>query len=128
MSVCKNYCEKYGDWGYLVFRVLVGLFFFLHGWQKFAGGNTEGWFGVAGALEIVIGVFLVVGFFTRLGAVVGALEMLVAYFMVHASNGWNPLVNQGELALLFFAAFLVAAKLGNGSWSLEQQLLNKETF
>ena len=66
--------------------------------------------------------------FTRLAAAVSAIEMVIAYFKVHAPNGLIPLVNQGELALLYFVAFLVLMVYGAGKWSLEKALMKKEAF
>ena len=84
--------------------------------------------GVAGVLELAISVLLILGLFTRLAALVGVVEMLVAYFMVHFPQGMNPLFNSGELALLFFGAFLVVLVYGNGEFSVESALMKKETF
>lgn len=129
MGYCEKFCEKYGDWLYLLFRALVGLMFFLHGWVKFAEEQAPtGLFLVAGIVELVVGAGVFLGFFTRGLAIVGGVQMLVAYFYVHASGGLSPLVNKGELALMYFAAFLVLNKLGAGIWSLERKLLKKEVF
>jgi putative oxidoreductase len=129
MGYCKKYVSSYDQWFYLLFRVLVGGIFFLHGYGKlFAGGQATGLMLVAGVIEVVVGAGIFLGFFNRLLAWVGGIQMIVAYFKVHASNGLNPLANGGELALLFLAAFLIVAIYGNGETSLEQSLLNKETF
>jgi putative oxidoreductase len=127
--------KKQHDKLYVVFRVLVGLMFFLHG-----AGKLFGWFGgnkiaslaslmgVAGVVEFAGGLAIALGFFSRLGALGGAVVMIVAYFKVHFPGGWNPLANKGELALLYFAAMLVIMAHGNKKYSLEQSLLKKETF
>lgn len=125
----ETYGKKYGGQAYLVFRLLVGLMFFLHGWQKFAGGNAAGLMLAAAVMEVVIGAVVFFGLFTRLAALLGGVEMLVAYFKMHfALTALSPLVNKGELALLYFAAFLILATYGNGKGSLEQVWLKKETF
>jgi len=85
--------------------------------------------GVAGVIEMVGGILIAVGFFTRLFAGLGAIMMLVAYFTVH--HAWDklwPIVNRGELALLYFACFLILFVWGGGQASLEKALLKKETF
>lgn len=129
MGYCEKFCGKYGDWLYLLFRVLVGLMFFLHGWMKLFGDSpVAGLFLVAGIIELIVGAGVFLGFFTRGLAIVGGVQMLVAYFYAHASGGLSPLVNKGELALMYFAAFLVLNKLGAGIWSLEKKLLKKEVF
>lgn len=121
--------EKEGPWLYLVFRLLIGLLFFMHGWMKFSGEQgPEGLFLAAGVIELVVGAGVILGLFTRGLALVGAIQMAVAFFLVHAKNGLNPLVNQGELAVLFFAAFLVLVVYGAQKWCLEQKLLKKELF
>lgn len=123
--------------GYLcfVFRVVVGWMFFEHGAQKLFGwfggkavDSLASMFGVAGVVEVVVGLAVILGVFVKLAALLGGVEMLAAYFMVHFPNGWNPLVNQGELALLYFAAFLALLAWGAGKWSLERALKEEETF
>ena len=129
MAVLDNLVNKAGPWFYLVFRLLVGLLFFMHGLVKFTGDQAPGGlFLVAGILELVIGAGVILGLFTRGLALVGAVEMLVAFLMVHAKNGLNPLANQGEPAVLFFAAFLVLMTYGAQKWCLEKTLMKKEMF
>ena len=135
MTYVQKYAEKYKDYLYLVFRVLVGGLFFIHGAQKlfgWFGGNKvaalTSLMGVAGAVEFFGGLLVVLGLFTRLAALVSAVQMLVAYFMAHSPNGWNPLVNKGEPAVLLFAAFLVLLVYGNQKWSVEKAVLGKENF
>ena len=82
--------------------------------------------GLAGVIEFFGGLAIVIGIFTRLVAAITALEMLVAYFMAHIPQGPIPLVNQGEPALLFFAAFLVLIAYGAGKWNLGKMLFKKE--
>ena len=84
--------------------------------------------GLAGVIEFFGGLAIAFGFFTRLVATAAALEMIVAFFMVHVKQGWIPFLNQGELALLYFASFLALIVLGNKKWNLEQALLKKEVF
>ena len=126
---------QYGDYFYFVFRVFVGLLFAQHGAQKLFGWFTAnppvelvGLMGLAGLIEVVGGLFLALGLFTRLVALVAALEMAVAYFMAHFPQGWIPIQNQGELALLYFAAFLVLLVHGAKKWALENALSKKELF
>ncbi len=130
--------EKCGSSLYFLFRVLAGLLFFFHGGQKLfgwfggAGGNGAvtlvSLFGLAGIIEFLGGLVIVLGLFSRLAATIAAVEMLIAFFMMHFPQGWNPLLNMGEAAVLYFAAFLVLIAYGNGRWSLEQKLLGKEVF
>ena len=135
MGLIEKYANK--DYFYFVFRVFVGLLFLQHGLQKLFGmfGGVGGQpvelfslFGLAGLIEFIAGLAIAFGLFTRLVAFISAIEMLVAYFMAHAKAGLIPLVNQGELALLYFAAFLVLTAYGAGKWSLEKALMKKEFF
>ncbi len=130
----KDVLGGYEDCLYFVFRVFVGLLFFQHGVKNlfgwFGGSPSELFskFGVAGVIELVVGVLIVLGLFTRLAAVVSGLEMVVAYFMVHFPSGWIPILNGGELALLYFASFLVLIVYGSGKWSLDRLFFGKEFF
>ena len=85
-------------------------------------------FGLAGLIEFLGGIAITLGLFTRLAAFIAGIEMLVAYFMAHIPNGAVPLLNQGELALLYFASFLVITVYGAGKWSLEKAIMKKEVF
>jgi putative oxidoreductase len=132
--------EKYGDMMYGVAKIIVGLMFVLHGSQKFgmlgdgmsiaafAGfANIPIWLAYLVALtELVGGVCLVLGLFSRWAADALAVIMVAALAMVHFPQGMNPLTNGGELALAYLAFLLVVIKLGNGKWSLEQAIFKKE--
>jgi putative oxidoreductase len=119
---------------HVVLRVGVGLLFVQHGVQKLFGllggfGGTPGataplasLMGVAGLLELVGGVLVVVGLLTRPVALVLTGEMLVAYAMVHLPQGGWPVQNGGEPALLFALPFVFLAGNGAGPLSIDQQL------
>jgi len=135
----ENLIGKYAnkEYFYFVFRVFVGLLFLQHGLQKLfgmfggLGGNSAEIFsmmGLAGLIELLGGLAIALGLFARLGALFAAIEMPIAYFMAHAPNGIIPLVNKGELALLYFAAFLVIMAFGARKFSLEKALMKKEVF
>ena len=135
MGICEKYVNK--DYFYFVFRVLVGLLFLQHGLQKLfgmfggLGGNSAELFslmGLAGTIELLGGLAIALGLFARLGAFIAAIEMLIAYFMIHVPQGLIPFVNKGELALLYVAAFLVIMAFGARKWSLEKALMKKEVF
>ena len=80
-------------------------------------------FWLAGIIETLGGVFLIIGFVVRPTAFVTGMEMLFAYFYMHvASKGTlNPLKNGGEAAMLFFAAFLVLMSQGAGKWGIDRK-------
>jgi putative oxidoreductase len=75
--------------------------------------------GLAGALELVGGVLLLVGLFTRPVAFLLAGEMAFAYFMAHASRSFWPVLNGGEVVVLFCFLWLYLAAAGGGRWSLD---------
>ena len=75
--------------------------------------------GLAGTLEIVGGLLLVLGLFTRPVAFILSGQMAVAYFMAHAPQGFHPIQNGGESAIHFCFVFLYLAIAGAGSWSLD---------
>ena len=120
-----------------VFRVIVGILFIQHGLQKLFGlfGGVDGQggtvslgslFGAAGVIEFVAGILIILGLFTRITAVIAGIELLFAYFIGHASKSIIPLMNGGELALLFCACFIVLLAFGPGKFSLEKALFKKE--
>ena len=127
--------NKFQEYLYFVFRVVVGLLFLQHGGQKLfgwfggLGGNPAeliSLMGLAGVIEFFGGLAIVLGLFTRLTAAIAAIEMVIAYFVVHLPQGQIPLLNQGEPALLFFASFLVLLAYGPGKWSLGKLIFKKE--
>lgn len=119
-----RFLERFTDIFYAIFRIIFGLLFFSHGGQK-----VFGWFGgqkmdatlplVAGWIEIVTGLLILIGLFTGVAAFIASGEMAVAYFMVHASTHWWPVVNHGEAAVLYCFAFLYMAARGSGIWSVD---------
>ena len=78
--------------------------------------------GFSGILELVGGILLVLGLFTRFTAFILSGEMAVAYFTVHAPNSFFPVLNHGELAALYCFVFLYFAVAGGGAWSLDRIL------
>ena len=75
--------------------------------------------GVAGVLELVGGLLLLVGFWTRPVAFVLSGQMAVAYFTAHVPNGFWPLLNGGKLAVLYCFVWLFFAAAGPGALSLD---------
>jgi putative oxidoreductase len=78
--------------------------------------------GLAGVLELFVGALILVGLFTRPVAFVLSGFMAVAYFMAHASKGFLPILNHGELAVAYCFVFLLLAAAGGGEWSLDRLL------
>ena len=112
-----------------VLRIVTGLLFLAHGTAKLVqwpfvemfkdGVPLVSLFGIGGVLEIAGGGLIVLGLFTRPVAFVLSGMMAVAYFMFHAPASVYPIVNQGELAILFSFVFLYLAAQGAGPWSLD---------
>jgi putative oxidoreductase len=70
-------------------------------------------------LELVGGIFIIIGFKTRITAFVLAGFMAVAYFMAHAPQGFFPILNYGELAVMYCFVFLYLAAAGAGPYSVD---------
>jgi putative oxidoreductase len=115
-----------------ILRIIVGLLFLEHGTQKIFGfpprPNARPYElftlnpGLSGILELVGGILIVLGLFTRPVAFLLSGEMAFAYFMSHAPRGFFPLStggNGGESAILFCFIFLYFAFVGAGVWSLD---------
>ena len=84
--------------------------------------------GLAGLIEFVGGLAIMLGFFTRPVALISAGFMLIEYFRSHVSLGLIPIMNGGEVEFLLFASFLVLFIHGSKRWSVEKYLLKKELF
>ena len=117
-----------------VLRIVAGFMFIAHGTQKLfnypAGSGAVEIFslmGVAGLLEFVGGALLLVGLVTRPVAFVLSGLMAAAYFMAHAPAGFLPLVNKGELAVLYSFLFLYFTFAGPGAFSLDGLLARRGT-
>ncbi|HEX6737593.1 MAG TPA: DoxX family protein [Vicinamibacteria bacterium] len=107
-------------------RILVGILFTCHGAQKVLGafggvppGSPALIVWVAGLIELIGGVMLAVGLFTRSVAFLSSGLMAVAYFMAHAPQGFWPIKNGGELAVVYCWLFLCMAALGPGAFALD---------
>ena len=112
-----------------VLRIMAGLLYLAHGTSKLLlfpqmemmkdGVPLFSLFGVAGVIEIIGGILITLGLFTRVVAFIVSGELAVAYFMFHAPNSFFPLVNRGEAAVLFCFIFLYMAAAGPGPWSID---------
>jgi putative oxidoreductase len=111
-----------------VLRIMSGLLLLQHGAGKilkFPAGvvpptfNLNSMPGYAGVIELVCGILLVLGLFTRPAAFLASGMTAVAYFLVHAPLGFYPILNKGELAVLYCFVFLYLAAAGAGPWSID---------
>ncbi|BBY30594.1 DoxX family protein [Mycolicibacterium sediminis] len=113
-----------------VFRIVFGLLFTVHGTQKLfawpvaaAGGGVvpiTSWpYGIAGLIELVVGVLLLIGLVTRLAAFIGSGEMAFAYFTQHQPTALWPIENGGEAAVLFCFGLFLLVFTGGGTFALD---------
>ena len=124
----------FADWSprlLSVLRILTAFLFIQHGTAKLLGfphvaamdGVTlYSLAGFAGVLEIVGGFLVLIGLFTRLTSFILSGEMAFAYFMAHAPQGFWPILNHGELAVMFCFVFLYLAAAGAGPWSVDARV------
>jgi putative oxidoreductase len=117
-------------------RIVAGLLFFIHGTQKLFGfpggppgpGGAHGTvqlmslYGLAGCIETFGGALICLGLFTQVAAFIGSGEMMVAYFKVHNPRSIFPILNRGEVVVLFCFVFLYLAFAGGGPYSLDAVL------
>ncbi len=128
--------EKLTPFVLLFTRLVVGYLFLIHGTVKLfefpfpnKGGAVSAMsiLGVGGILEVVGGILIALGLFTRFTGFILAGLMAVAYFFFHASleNWLHPIVNRGELASIYCMVFLIYMVIGPGKWSLDEWLKNR---
>ena len=107
-------------------RIVAGLLFLEHATQKFLAfpipfpiQPIPPLFLAAGVIELLAGVLVTIGLFTRLAAFIASGEMAIAYFMVHFQKSFWPAANTGEAAILYCFVFLYLAAAGAGAWSID---------
>ncbi|HYC59144.1 MAG TPA: DoxX family protein [Thermoanaerobaculia bacterium] len=111
---------------FAILRIIAGLMFAMHGTQKLFGwpGGKEPvavpLMIAAGVIELVAGLLITIGLLTSWAAFIASGEMAVAYFKAHAHPIFSwPLLNQGELTVLYCFLFLYIAAHGAGVWSVD---------
>lgn len=119
---------QWQDYGLALLRIMTGLLFLAHGTGKMLGfpvlaqvppmGSLSWW---GGALELVGGVMIVLGLFTRPVAFILSGEMAVAYFIAHAPRNFFPANNGGDAAVLYCFVFLYLVVAGAGAFSLDRR-------
>jgi putative oxidoreductase len=127
-NTCNAICSTLTPLLLSVLRVMTALLFMQHGTAKLLGIPAAPQFAnlqmfslswVAGVLELVGGALLVLGLFTRPVAFILSGQMAVAYFLAHAPQDFYPLLNGGELAVLYCFVFLYLAAAGGGSIGID---------
>ncbi len=121
-----NFMRPYESQTYALFRIVVGFLFLWHGIQKLFGfpgtmppGVPAFIIYTGGPIELICGILVMIGLFTRWAAFIASGEMAVAYWMAHGPRALLPIVNQGELAVFYCFAFLFIAARGGGIWSVD---------
>ena len=129
MDFLNNYASQIKG----IMRIVFGLLFLEHGLNKMIGfpmaaGATHHAYnlmafpvGPAGLIEVVAGILLVLGLFSRLAAFIASGEMAFAYFMAHFPRSPFPLINGGGEAICFCFVFLFLAAAGPGSFAINQK-------
>jgi putative oxidoreductase len=121
-----NSLGKYSSYVHAILRIIVGLLFACHGGQKILGFppsakamqlDTLGM--VGGYIELICGFLIAFGLVTRPAAFLASGMMAVAYFMAHAGNGFFPIVNRGESAVLYCFLFLYIFFRGSGPFAVD---------
>ena len=128
----KPFLACYSSQGYALMRIVVGFLFLWHGAQKLFGipsalpGDVPAFITyVAGPIELIGGILIMIGLFTHWAAFITSGQMAVAYWIGHGTKALLPIQNNGELAALYCFVFLFIATQGGGIWSVDAQRNNK---
>lgn len=118
---------RFAESTYFLLRVFAGFLFSAHGAQKLFGvlgseGAQNALMYVAGVVEFFGGLAIALGLFTQIAAFLAAGQMAVAYLMAHAGQGFWPILNRGEMALLYLFIFLYVMTRGPGRWGADNLL------
>ena len=138
---------RFQDISWTVFRVLVAAMFMTHGFDKLFGENPQPFTGggmtslnigelisipmpleinllfIAGTIEFFVGFLILIGLWIHLVAAIAIVQMLMAYLIAHLA--WFPTINNGELAAMYFLAYLILFAYGAGPYSLDTWLAKK---
>lgn len=130
------FMSRFEEAALALLRVVAGLMLVQHGVQKLFGVLTppdqparvlapfsRNW--IAGVLELTLGPLLALGLGTRVVAFVLSGELAFAYFLVHVKNGFWPILNRGELAVLYCFVFFYLSARGGGRYSLDALLARR---
>jgi len=123
--------EKWRPYFLSILRIVAGLLFLQHGLSKFFGFPTAGppmstLLYVQGVIEVLGGLLIILGAYTRPVAFILAGDMAAAYFIAHYPKSFYPLVNGGDAAILYCFLFLYLVFAGAGPWSLDRGALKQE--
>jgi putative oxidoreductase len=139
MALDTNFFETWRPRVLAILRIVTAYLFLQHGTAKLLGIPAVEMFkagvplmsmsGIDGLIEIFGGVLLLIGLFTRPTAFILSGEMAFAYFIGHASRGnvLVPMLNDGELAVMWCFVFLYFAVAGAGAWSVDRMRAGPRT-
>ncbi|HEX7078363.1 MAG TPA: DoxX family protein [Candidatus Eisenbacteria bacterium] len=123
----SNPLSRYSGHLFALLRIVAGILFACHGAQKLFGAlgghrATEPLLVAAAIIEFFGGLLIALGLFASWASFIASGEMAYAYFHSHAPHGFWPIVNKGELAVVYCFLFLFIAAHGAGSYSLGRLL------
>ncbi len=119
------FMRKYEAETYALMRIVVGLLFLWHGTSKLFGFPQEApdapafIIYIAGPIELVGGSLIMIGLMTGWAAFLCSGLMAAAYWLAHGTNALLPIMNRGELAVVYCFVFLFLAAKGSGIWSVD---------
>jgi len=122
-----KWLKRYEGHLYAILRIISGLMFAMHGTQKLLNFPPSGqpvmavtsFGGFGGLLELLTGLLIAFGFFAGCAGFIASGEMAVGYFLAHFPQGFWPIQNKGELAVLYCFLFLYVAARGSGPLSID---------
>jgi putative oxidoreductase len=126
MSQFNNMLADKEPHAYALVRIVTGFLFIFHGSQKLLNFPKEFTYDLsplmiaAGGIELIGGILVMIGLFTRPAAFICSGTMAVAYWMAHGMRDVFPMLNGGELAAMYCFVFLFISAKGPGIWSLDK--------
>lgn len=124
----KMFLTKYESYIYTILRIVAGFLFFWHGSQKLFNFPRSGYpipsyqVIIAGPIEFFGGILVLTGLWTRWAAFICSGEMAFAYWYAHGTHSVLPMVNHGELAIIYCFLFLYISSKGPGKFSIDDLL------
>lgn len=130
-----GFLSAFEPYAYALLRFVTGFLFMWHGTQKLfgyppsqggGGGSLSTTMAIGGGIELIGGIMIMIGLFAGIAAFISSGTMAVAYFGWHFSmDAFLPIVNRGELAVLYCFVLLFIAARGSGIWSVDSLIARK---